>query len=94
MIYKLNNNKLKKEMLNFTKTTYGKITFLLSYSFFFILLLLSIIYIYNTYPYYIKEDNIRIYNLVITIILLNLSSFILGSIHYYKELKEYIEKRH
>ena len=40
MIYKLNNKQLSNKIKEFGKTTYGKITFLLSYSVFFITILL------------------------------------------------------
>ncbi len=93
-IYELNDKKLKEEIRKFNKTNYGKITFLLSYSLPIIFIIISIIliimlYCCNSYDcgYWWSWSIISLLCLNVILILV---SFILGSVHYYHELKEYI----
>lgn len=93
-IYKLNNKELKKEMKKFSRTTFGKIIFCLSYAVPLLLLILTIVL------YIVILTTIRCYYhtfvlvpLFATFAILTLISFILGSIYYYKELRIYIETK-
>lgn len=85
MIYKLNNQELKKEMIEFNKTTYGKCMFLICYSVFFIFfieLIFSLIMVFFT-P--------KIFILLFVLPLLCLISFVIGSYVFYKELRLFCE---
>lgn len=87
MIYKLNNNELKKEMIEFNKTIYGKCMFLICYSVFFVLfigLIFSLIMVFI---------NFKIINLLFILPILCLISFVIGSYIFYKELRIYIESK-
>lgn len=93
MIYKLNNKEIKEEIKSFSKTTYGKITFLLSYSVFIITILFFITFILTFYinSFELTLDKLLIIYIItfITILL----SFILGSIHFYNKLERFIDKK-
>lgn len=85
MIYKLNNKELKKEMIDFHKTTYGKCIFLICYSVFFVLFI-GLIFSLILVPFYPKG--------VILLFFLPLScliSFVIGSYAFYKELRLFID---
>ncbi len=88
MIYKLTKKELSKELINFSKTYYGKVQFLLSYIVFFVSFLALIIELYR----YSKSsyEYCYLYPLLYVLVFITLLSFVLGSIHYYKELKEYV----
>jgi len=78
-IYTNNNKEIRAIMISFIKTIYGKITFVLSYSLFFIFLIITLVSLW--------VSQITFETFVFTV--LTLIFFILGSIHYYKELKNY-----
>lgn len=94
MIYKLNNKELSKEIKEFGKTTYGLITFILSYSIFFITILFylsfEITILLNYKEYFNFKAQLPVY--IIGFIVL-LTSFILGSINFYNKLEKYIETK-
>lgn len=87
-LYKLTNKELSKELFEFGKTTYGKVTFLLSYSVFFFvtLYLFGILFgIMAIFEHTLREIEIMLF--------IDLISFVLGSIHFYKELGKYINAK-
>ena len=92
MIYKLNNKQLSNKINEFGKTTYGKITFLLSYSVFFITILFYLSFeftiLLNYKSYFNLENQLPIYAIGFIVLLL---SFVLGSINFYNKLEKYIE---
>jgi len=91
-IYKMNYKKLRKEMTKFSKTIYGKITFILSYSVPIILTALLVVmtisleYINNLYL------TVFTFGIVYLLLFLILITFILGTIYFYHELKEFIKE--
>lgn len=89
-IYNLNNKELKKELINFNKTTYGKIVFLISYGIPFIItiLLIDMVIILNKINY----SNQALSFSIIFVFMVDIISFISGTKYFYSELKEYINK--
>jgi hypothetical protein len=81
-IYTKNQQEMKKIMLSFIKTIYGKIMFLLSYSLFFIFLILALMVLA------LQGDKLFFFMLSF----LSLILFVFGSINFYKELRTYIKE--
>lgn len=86
-IYELDNSKLRKVLLKFIKTNYGKIVFLLAYS-------LPTVSFLGLFVILMMNKILGIYSLVFGIIdiLLTLVTFVLGSRYYYHEVKNFIDK--
>jgi hypothetical protein len=82
-IYTKNQQEIRKIILSFIKTIYGKTMFLLSYSMFFVFLVQAIIVLV------LHENRIIFFMLSF----LSLLSIIFGSINYYKELRTYVKER-
>ena len=82
-IYKLNKKELGELLIRFSKTHYGKIQFVLSYSLFvilFIILLIGLFFYFKTKSYYLIVF-VFIHSLITFI------SFIQGSRHFYNEVR-------
>lgn len=89
-IYKLDYKKIRVLMTKFMKTIYGKITFILAYSIPIILSSILLVVVLSLHQFY----NIVFITLLIYILLfLILVSFVLGTIYYYHELKEFIKEQ-
>jgi hypothetical protein len=82
-MYTKNQQEIRKIILSFIKTIYGKTMFLLSYSMFFVFLVQAIIVLV------INENKIIFFVLSF----LSLLAFIFGSVNYYKELRIYVKER-
>ena len=84
MIYKLDRNGIKKELISFGKTEYGKTMFVICYSLFLILLLTIIIsFIFK----------VLCAELFIALVFLCLISFLVGSYSYYKEIRIFVNSK-
>ncbi|MBQ7241101.1 MAG: hypothetical protein IJS56_06665 [Bacilli bacterium] len=82
-IYDVDKKGLFKLLVNFQKCEYGKIQFILSYSVFLILFVLLVSSVIFYFQY-------KLFSLIIMVFLFALGtliSFILGSIHFYQELR-------
>lgn len=86
-IYKMKANDVRKELIKFGNTYYGKIIFLLSYITFFysfiFLLGIIVVYYYNSlieFPYLLFFGT-----LVFTLL-----SFVIGSVCFYKEVRLFV----
>lgn len=91
MIYKMTQKDLKKEMKEFNKTAYGKIVLTLSYAIPCISILFSILSFVMSYCYWWYAFLFGIafpVGMIITIV-----TFVIGTVYYYKELKEYIHSK-
>ncbi len=92
MIYKVSNKELKKVLVSFGRTTYGKIMFITCYMPFFISflgLLLTIFVYFSTF-----HDNNFIMGLIILIAtFIAITSFSIGTYAYYKELRIYLKTK-
>ncbi len=89
-IYKMNKKEIRDAIESFNKTYYGKITFVLSFS----VPLFSIILFLVTMLLQMSDCYLFILELIVYLeIMLAFISFVLGCIHYYKELKDYIGKK-
>ena len=91
-VYELSKKELSELLIRFSKTHYGKIQFVLSYSLFvilFIVLLIALFLYFQTRSYYIIAF-LFIHSLITFI------SFIQGSRHFYNEVRyfSYNEKSH
>ncbi len=87
-LYKLNNKELNKEKRQFNKTSYGKTINILTH---ILPILFFIICISNAITSIICPCIAIIQFISFSInLLLSLITFIIGSIIYYKELKEYV----
>ena len=89
-IYKLNKKELGELLIRFSKTHYGKIQFVLSYSLFcilFIVLLITLFIYFKTKSYYLIIF-LFVHSLITFI------TFIQGSRHFYNEIRyfSYSEK--
>ena len=89
MIYKMDSKKLRKLLVDFGSTYYGKTMFLLCYSLFFI----TFASLITVFIVYIVHKNIFTCLFVIIGVLISLVSFVIGSIIYYKELRIYADNR-
>lgn len=89
MIYNLSYKEFSKLMFQFSKTVYGKCMFLINYSVFIFLFILTIV----TFIMYLccKWPIISIFMFIL--VLLTLISFVIGSYGFYKELRIFAEKR-
>ena len=82
-IYKMKKKDLSKLLIEFSKCEYGKIQFVISYSLFVILFLLLIAFIVT-----FLITKIRFLVLIIIFIsLLDFVSFVIGSSHFYNEVR-------
>ena len=89
MIYKMNNKEVRKLLLEFGMTTYGKTMFVICYACFFIMfatvLSALIVFLNNKNPFIgfflILSANIAVV------------SFVIGSYAYYKELRIFASKK-
>ena len=82
-IYKMKKKDLGKLLIEFSKCEYGKIQFVISYSLFVILFLLLIAFIVT---YCITQYTFLIL-IIIFISLLSFISFVVGSAHFYNEVR-------
>lgn len=82
-IYKLTNKNVGKYLVEFNKTYYGKLTFLVSYGTPFILLLWGLILI----PHYLHDAVV-----FVTLICAMIISLLIGTKHFYNELKGFLEE--
>ena len=89
MIYKMNNKEIRKLLIDFSSTSYGRTIFLLSYSMLFILFISLIITICTNIIYKSFLSSF----FIIVIAFITLLSFIIGSLVYYKELRIYASNR-
>ena len=89
MIYDKSNKEIKKELINFGKTTYGKIMFLICYTPFFISILLMIL----SLILYMNNEFLGMLVLFILLIVLSIFVFCIGSYNFYKELRVYINSK-
>ena len=76
-------------MFEFSKTVYGKSMFLINYSVFIFLFILTIV----TIILYLCCDFHLFGIILFFLVLLTLISFVIGSYNFYKELRIYSEKR-
>ena len=83
-IYTTDNKEIRDIMISFIKTKYGKVTFVISYSLFFLFLIITLI----TSCFY-KFTN----PLIFVFFVLCLISFIWGSANYYKELRIFAKEK-
>ena len=86
-IYTKDIKELRKIMISFTKTIYGRTMFTLSYALFFLLLMITLI------SFLLYKDTANHPLLMTGLAFLTLLTFILGSINYYKELRIYISQQ-
>ena len=90
-IYELSKKQLFQLLRSFSKTEYGKIQFLISYSLAFILLIivciLGVMIFAST-----KELRSVIVSWMAVVSLLDLVAFTAGTMHYYSELRFYCYK--
>lgn len=89
MIYDKNYKELKQELINFSKTVYGKSIFLISYASFFI----SIISLIICFVLFLKTTYFIFAILFIFLVLITTFTFCIGSYTYYKELRIYIKNK-
>ena len=82
-IYEYNKKDLSKLLIRFSKTHYGKIQFVLSYSLFVILFVLLIISLFI----YFRFKSIYILFWVFILALVTFVTFISGSRHFYNEVR-------
>lgn len=94
MIYKLSNKEMRNEIKEFSKTNFGKITFLLSYSVFFITIIFYLSFeftiLLNYKNFCCIENLFPIYAFGFIVLLL---SFVFGSINFYNKLEKFIESK-
>ena len=83
-IYKLDNKNVGKYLIEFNKTYYGKLTFLVSYGTPVILLLWGILLI----PHYLHDVVV-----FVSLICLIIISLLIGTKHFYNELKGFLENK-
>ena len=90
-IYQLNNQELKKEMKKFHKTVYGKTTLLLSFCVPVITLIILIAILCSSFcaPCVLWF----LFLPMMLLFLLLLISFVMGSIHYYNKLENFIQQK-
>ena len=87
MIYTKDNKQMKKNLGDFSKTNYGKCMFLICYSPFLLLTILTI----STFILLITHDCWVFYSMtLVKFALATVCSFCLGSYGFYKELREYV----
>ena len=89
MIYKMDSKEIKKLLIEFNETVYGKTMFLMCYATFFIIfagLLFSFII-------YLRTKSFIISSFIIGSAFLSIISFTIGSYAYYKELRIYARSK-
>ena len=92
-IYKLDNKGIRKLMVRFTKTIYGKTVFLIAYSL-PIIIFIGLILIALFMNKYI-DNYYMLMKLTILLqlgIFANITTLLVGSAYYYHELKEFCNK--
>lgn len=89
-IYDMDNKQIKKYIKSFNETTYGIITFTLSYAI-SIILLFSVILLTILFTCCFKSCLSCYAPILLVYVCLIILSFILGSVHYYSELIKYIK---
>lgn len=89
-IYECTNEDIRTYLKEFSKTTYGKIVFILSYTIFFVSVLLFFQYLLLMVR---CSDMIMFYFVFPILVLFILTTFVLGSRYYYKELRLFIERK-
>ena len=82
-IYEVDKKGLFKLLVNFQKCEYGKIQFILSYSVFLIIFVLLV----SSFVFYIQYKLFTLLILTFVMAFATLVSFVLGSIHFYQELR-------
>lgn len=90
-LYKMSNNELSKEIKEFGKTVYGKITFILSYTIFIFLTLFLLGILISSVCFKMNLCSLFVSQLFV---FADLLSFILGSIHFYNELRKYLNVKY
>lgn len=91
-LYQMSAKEFRREMKAFYKTYYGKVVFCLAYAMFFISLIFFLMICINT----LTHSSWSYWRYVMMIpmsALITILFFIIGSIYYYKELKEFIYSR-
>ena len=88
MIYKMNNKEIRKLLIEFGSTTYGKTMFLMCYACFFIIFANMIISLFV----YFNSKSFFTGSYVIVSAFISVISFTIGSYAYYKELRIYANK--
>ncbi len=89
-IYRMNKREIIGAIESFNGTYYGKVTFVLSFSIPFF----SIILFLETMLLQMGGSYLFVLELIVFLeIMLAFISFVLGCIHYYKELKDYIDRK-
>ena len=89
MIYKINNKKIKKALLDFNKTLYGKTMLLICYApflFGFVLTFVGLILFYK----YTYSTSVTF---LVVCVLFSLISFCVGSYNFYRELRVYVNNK-
>ena len=89
MIYKLNSKDMKKLLLEFSSTVYGKTMFLMCFASFFITFASTIL----ATIFFLKVKNFFSASFVIISAFISVISFTMGSYGYYKELRIYASKK-
>lgn len=89
--YKLNNAGLNREKIEFKRTSYGKMVSVLAYTFTYLCALCTIVNAILS----IRCKCLAVWFVFFAIIDLTLTLFayIVGSIYFYKELKEYVKEK-
>lgn len=89
--YKLSNKEINNEKKAFKKTSYGKTVSVLAYTFTYLFALCTIVNAILS----LKCKCLAVIFVYISIIDLTLTllAYILGSIYFYKELKEYVKEK-
>ena len=82
-IYKLNKKELSELLIRFSKTHYGKIQFVLSYSLFCILFIVLLIVLFI----YFKTKSYYLIIFLFVHSLITFITFIQGSRHFYNEIR-------
>ena len=82
-IYKLSKKEMGELLIRFSKTHYGKIQFVLSYSLFCILFIILIILLF----FYFKLKSFNLIILLFIHSLITFITFIQGSRHFYNEVR-------
>ena len=91
-LYQMSAKEFRREMKAFYKTYYGKVVFCLAYAMFFISLIFFLMICINTLTHS-SWTYWRYVMMVPMSALITILFFIIGSIYYYKELKEFICSR-
>lgn len=86
-IYNINKKNIKKYLIEFSKTYYGKITFVVSYTPTFVILFFGI-----ALMILLKQD-INTPIIYISMICAMMLSLLIGTKHYYHELKGYLKHK-